>query len=269
MDEERFGVLLTEKLNAFKLDIENKIATTSESLKADIVNVEKAVSSRFLTIEKKLLDIEKAQDFQATQYESFRKQVGTVLRINTELKAENEHLCKRIKDLELKDRKLMKSIDDLEQYGRREMLELSGVPRLQNENCEEIMLKLAEAINVPLSRQEIEACHRNSPKPDAPIISKFGSRKLKELFFTKDAKKVLRNLTTEDLGFEKEVGKDRIFINESLTKANKHLLWLAKNKKKDLEMKFCWTRNGSIFLRKSETTPIVKVNYAEDLDKLS
>ena len=30
-------------------------------------------------------------------------------------------------------------------------------------------------------------------------------------------------------------------------------------------LKFCWAKNGFVFLRKSETSPIVKLHYIEDL----
>ncbi len=37
-----------------------------------------------------------------------------------------------------------KSVDDLEQYGRREMVEVYGIPRCDDENCESIILELAK-----------------------------------------------------------------------------------------------------------------------------
>eukprot|EP00794_Sanderia_malayensis_P016569 gene16569-18252_t len=43
-----------------------------------------------------------------------------------------------------KDQQRSKAIDDLEQYGRRLMVEVSGIPRLQNENCEELMIEIGK-----------------------------------------------------------------------------------------------------------------------------
>ena len=262
MDRKLLGKInnmLDEKFKAFKLDIDTSIAEIK-------VSIENAFATRFTAVDKKLADIEKAQQFQSDQYETFRKQIGYVLKSNTDLKAENELLNNKIKDLERKNERQAKSIDDLEQYGRREMIEIFGIPKLQHENCEEIIVKLADKINVHLERSEIEACHRISAKEDAAIIVKLESRKLRERMMAREAKQILRNIKASDIGFEEVSNK--IFINESLTKRNKNLLRLAKIKKRDLNFKFVWTKNGSILMRKNESARIIKINFESDLDNL-
>ena len=122
MDEEKLAELLHKKFNSFKAEIEKSIEE----------KINKAFASQFKAINIKLQEIEKAQQFQSEQYESFRLQVGNVLRINTELKDENEQLLKRIRDVEKKDLQRQKALDDLEQYGRRSMIEISGIARSQN-----------------------------------------------------------------------------------------------------------------------------------------
>ena len=92
-----------ETSSGFKSDIEKLIL----AVKTDI---ERVFTSRFSTIEKKLLEIEKSRQFQAAQYESFRAQVGNVLRIHSELKTENETLLRKIKDMEKKDEQRAKSV---------------------------------------------------------------------------------------------------------------------------------------------------------------
>ena len=91
-------------------------------------------------------------------------------------------MASRIFKLEKKNDQRAKTIDDLEQYGRREMLEFGGIPRDNKENSEEIVLNIAEKIDIPLKEDNIQACHRISRRPDAPKIVKFKSRKKKEQF---------------------------------------------------------------------------------------
>ncbi len=98
MDSKLLGKInnmLDEKFKAFKLDIDTSIAEIK-------VSIENAFATRFTAVEKKLADIEKAQQFQSDQYETFRKQIGYVLKSNTDLKAENELLNNKIKDIEEK-----------------------------------------------------------------------------------------------------------------------------------------------------------------------
>ncbi len=65
----KINIMLDEKFKAFKLDIDTSIAEIK-------VSIENAFATRFTAVEKKLADIEKAQQFQSDQYETFRKQIG-------------------------------------------------------------------------------------------------------------------------------------------------------------------------------------------------
>eukprot|EP00794_Sanderia_malayensis_P001027 gene1027-350_t len=255
--DKKLTEILDKKLASFKAEIEITIKE----------NIDKAFASQYSKINKRLQDIEKAQQFQSDQYESFKEQIGGILRVNTELKNENEHLLKRIRDLEKKDQQRSKAIDDLEQYGRRSMVEVSGIPRLQNENCEALMIEIGKKIGIEIKHDDIEVSHRNSRKEDAVVITKFTSKKICDLFSKKEVKNQVKKLKAIDLGFT-ESSDQRLFINESLTQRNKNLLHLTKIKKRELEFKFVWTRNGNIFIRKNESSPVKKINFISDLDSL-
>ncbi len=132
---------IKELFKKANLELESRL---ENSIKAVIKEeFEKLVSPRLSEIEDKLKEIEKSQSFLSEQYESFRNQVGHVLADNTRIKAENESLVARIRNLEKIDKQRVKTIDDLEQYGRRNMVEVSGIPRQPRENCEEIILNIA------------------------------------------------------------------------------------------------------------------------------
>lgn len=152
------------------------------------------------------------------------------------------------------------------------MVEVSGIPRQPRENCEEIILNIASKINVDLKPEDIEACHRISPKPDAPIITKVVSRKTSASLLSKIAKTNAKKITIADLGYEMPApsanSTGRVYINESLTSRNKNLLRLSKIKKRELDFKFVWSRNGAVFMRKDENAPIKKISYLEDLESL-
>ncbi len=267
MDSKIIGEQMEEKLNEFKKVMENMLSGFQVQMKAEI---KAFFSERLESMEGKLAEIEKAQQFQSDQYDSFRVQVGNVLRVNTELKNENEQLLRRIRDLEKRDKQRVKAIDDLEQYGRREMIEIAGFPRSDDENCENLVLQLADKVGVELDTHGIEACHRISSKAEAPIIVKLSSRKKREQFMWKTTKEKARKLKTTDFGFTVAAGSQskKIFINESLTQRNKNLLRLAKIKKTELDYKYVWSRNGVIYMRKEDSSPPIKVNYTSDLNKL-
>ena len=53
------------------------------------------------------------------------------------------------------------------------------------------------------------------------------------------------------------------FSTESLTYRNKNLLCLAKIKKRKNDLKFVWTRNVSVYMRKNEGSVIKKILFIE------
>eukprot|EP00794_Sanderia_malayensis_P020693 gene20693-22730_t len=261
---------IEELFKKANLELESRL---KNSIKAVIKEeFEQLVTSRLSVIEDKLKEIEKSQSFLSEQYESFRNQVGHVLAENTQIKAENESLVARIRNLEKFDKQRVKALDDLEQYGRGNMVEVGGIPRQPRENCEEIILKIASKINVDLKPEDIEACHRISPKPDAPIIVKVISRKTSVSLMSKTAKANAKKITIADLGYEMPApsanSTGKVYINESLTGINKNLLRLSKIKKRELDFKFVWSRNGAVFMRRDENAPIKKIFYPEDLESL-
>ena len=44
--------------------------------------------------------------------------------------------------------------NSLEQYGRREMIEVSGVPKSDREDCREIIYKICELVSVDIKNQK-------------------------------------------------------------------------------------------------------------------
>ena len=98
-------------------------------------DIERVFALRFTKLETKLLDIDKSQQFQADQYESFWVQVGKFLRINTELKAENENLVRRIYELEKKDEQRAKSSMIWSSMGREKLLRYLASPKVKTKTA--------------------------------------------------------------------------------------------------------------------------------------
>jgi len=59
--------------------------------------------------------------------------------------------------------------DKLEQYIRKNSLEIYGVPESANTSTEEMVFKLAEALQVPINQVDIEISHKLNRKGNKPI----------------------------------------------------------------------------------------------------
>ena len=72
--------------------------------------------------------------------------------------------------------------DDLEQYTGKNSLEIHEVLESADTPMEEVVLKLAGAINVDVNLQDIKISHKLNRKGVKPIIMKFQNHKVKSNF---------------------------------------------------------------------------------------
>ena len=67
----------------------------------------------------------------------------------------------------------------LEQYTRKNSLEIHDVPESAYSTTEEVVLKLAETLEVPITPQDVEISYKLKRKGNKPIIVKFANHKIK------------------------------------------------------------------------------------------
>ena len=90
------------------------------------------------------------------------------------------HATKRLVDKQQEEiNELYDLQDKLEQYTRKNSLEIHGVPESAYTSTEEVVLKLAEALQVPINPVDIEISHKLNRKGNKPIIATFVSHKTK------------------------------------------------------------------------------------------
>ena len=220
------------------------------------------LATRIESMEKKFIEIEKSQDFQAETLDTQGSHIAKILAENKNLKKENTLINRTLNDLheELEIEKVKRN--QLEQYGRREMLEISGIPVAQDENCTDIVYKLCQITSTDIKKSKIEVSHRTK---NGDIIVKFKDRPSRDALFAN--KYNLKEKSTKDLGFSSE---NSIFINESLSFDTKKFLFDVRNKCRTLGYSRIITDNGTIKVKTiSRVSKWVKIITRKDLDKLS
>lgn len=165
---------------------------------------------------------------------------------------------------------LIESLDNLEQYSRKNSLEIHGIPENIYTSTEEVVLKVAEAVNVPVAAEDIEISHklrrRNGMKP---IIVKFCSHKVKSRLYKERTK--LKSVKISDLypSYASAATKqNRIFINENLTPYRADLVRQANDMKADGLLSSVWTLDGKVFVKTSPSGNPVRIYSEDDLDEL-
>ena len=160
--------------------------------------------------------------------------------------------------------------DHLEQYTRKNSLEIHGIPEEAYETTEEVVLKLANALDVPVSSQDIEISHKLKRKGANPIIVKFVSHKVKTKLYK--ARTKLKNVKFSDLfptsTAATRVASGKIYLFESLTSYRKKIVNRANEMRNNGLILSVWTMDGKIFIKTSPEGRPTKINELEDLDYL-
>ena len=162
--------------------------------------------------------------------------------------------------------KLKEEINSIQQYLRVNNLEIVGLPAANNGESEETLIinALNELVGLDDSvrPEDIDISHPlpSKRKDNKPVhVVRFVSRKTK--FAILAAKK-------RDENKQFKFRNNDVFMNEHLSKTNRELFALSQEKKRALNYKHCWTRGGSIFLRKTDDTDVITISRKSDIDTL-
>ena len=221
-------------------------------------------SKRYVEIDQKLNDVIESQKFLSKQYENFRNTIDNLINDNVKMREQLDKLRQQVGEAEKKVKTALDEVNNLEQYGRRDMIEIGGIPRTSDESVEDIVVHLFDKLQLRLTKTDIEAAHRISTRERASIIVKFASRRTRDAAYSK--RNLLKTVQTHDFGIATERDSSKIYLNESLSRSNKALFSQALGFKKTHNVKFLWTRNGNIYMRLSETAKkVVQIKCADDL----
>ncbi|XP_073957473.1 uncharacterized protein [Choristoneura fumiferana] len=172
---------------------------------------------------------------------------------------------------------LQETVNSQAQASLRNDIEIQGLNEAPNENTHHIILTAAAKIGVSLKDEDLDFVSRvgpplsrgkdqikKTPGSRSRILVVRFLRQHKRDEFLKAAK-ARRNLTSAVLG----VGgpASNIFCNERLTKVNRELFRGARLRKSSAGYKYCWTRNGTVLVRKCEGSQAIAIRNHADLLK--
>ena len=140
-------------------------------------NVERSLT-KLEILEGRVIEIESSQQFLSTKYDELNNKSTDIDKENKQIDKENKLLLSKINSLEKKLEEERHKRISLEQYGRREMLEISGIQEQEGEDCIEIAHRICKSAkaNIPIRK----IIHRIM---NGSIIVKFRDRPLRDLLF--------------------------------------------------------------------------------------
>lgn len=216
------------------------------------------IGNQFKEMQKTLIDVQDSQSFMNEKYEDILKKLDELAGLKQEVMQLKSKLVEKDEEIDsLKNR-----LSTIEQYGRNKNLELREVTVQENENTEDIVLKVAKKLDVKVESSDIEACHRLPSKTGKipTIIVQFHSRKIRDQLLQKKQKIV----TNAEINGK---GQGRIYISENLSPFYRDLFWKTRVKAKSLGYKFIWWKKDKILVRKNESTnEIITITNENDLN---
>lgn len=158
-----------------------------------------------------------------------------------------------------------------EQWVRRSNIQINGIPQKAGENLLQIIQTLSDRCSFPINLNtdidfvtRIAVKNNTEVKKPKPIIVKMQSRYKKDDFLS--ALRKLKDLKAHDLGFAG--ASNRIYINDHLSTRNKFLLQQARIKSKEKNYTYCWVRNCTVMVRRSDKSPVLHITSEDDLKKI-
>ena len=216
-----------------------------------------------------IVQIKESQSFLSEKYDCLNEDYNKLKNINAEQKAEITALKSESSDLKNTSLKEIEKIDNLEQYGRRQNLEIAGIPVQDGEDTNAVVMEVAKLLDVDILPSHISTSHRLPKKigqngnviRTPPIIVRFTNRDIRN-------KLCANRKHTRTLDLKKFSVNDtkKIFINENLTQSRKRLFWKTKQRAKNENWKYYWTHNGSILAKKDDDTDAIPIKSDLDLD---
>ena len=135
------------------------------------------VLSQNVQFKNEVMELKASSRANNRQLEDLKAKVTKLTEENLLLRNELDQSRLRVQTLYEEKDDLWDSLDSLEMYSRKNSIEIHGVPREACPSTEEVVLKIADALEVDIDPHSIEISHRTQRKNSDAIIVKFLSHK--------------------------------------------------------------------------------------------
>lgn len=174
---------------------------------------------------------------------------------------------KDLRELQNEVRELTIENHHLQQRLLEKTIEIRGIPHRKEECLSELVISVADALGVRLELSDIDTVSRSRSGKSSSglpmVVVSFTRSSIVEKMLSA-ARKLEHDFNTEDLGWSED-SVHRIYLHESLTSYSKSLFLAARAAKKNKIVKHAWTRHGTVYIRKDDNSPVIRVTTIQDI----
>lgn len=156
---------------------------------------------------------------------------------------------------------------DLQQYSQRNTVDIQGLPEAKSGNIFEVVRRVAGVLCFDFKPEMVDAVHRlaggsGGSRPRGIIVKFVRCGDCDELL---RLNKVRKGFSASELNVNSD---SKVYVNPSLSKMNRELLYLAKTAAREGVMKYVWFSNGKVLVRKKEGQPAIHISTRYQLQNL-
>lgn len=189
-----------------------------------------------------------------------------------------ESAVEKVAELECCVTRLKQELCDRDQEALLSDLEIGHLPEEKGENVLHAVTVLAAKLGVVLDQRDVVFAERvgvaqlaeaagQAPRPRRVVVRLVRRHLRDELL---QAARVRRSLTAADAGRTASTGAPmaRIFLNERLTRENRHLFYRVREECRRLQWRFSWTKRGRVYARQGDGKPAYPIRSEADVERV-
>ncbi|CAN7937898.1 unnamed protein product [Ixodes hexagonus] len=258
-----------------KLDCLTSLKTNVDTLLTLPTKMDELLTLKPLveSLKSAVTEIQQTVDFLSARYDSLLLVATANSTSIAELRNETTSLRSVVNEQSQTIEQLQEELNDSDQFSRLSNLEIHGLPHSPNEDLKSVVSELAGRLGlVDFQTRDIQMMHRLPSRRDVPpaaantsrsrhpaILIRFISATIRDQWLT--AREKLRTLAATG-------SLPKLFFNENLTRKNRELFWMVREKARVKQYKFTWVKNGKLFAKKAETSSLVRIHRLADLEKI-
>lgn len=249
--------ILRSEFQACFAALESKLLQRFESLEGQFREL-KSLSS---TTQETNLSIEKSVSYVSEKLTVMEEKID-------QLEVNRKTLVKQIVELENK-------CENIERIMRKSCMEIRSVPKQKDESLNDLfkmILALAKTLGIELEQHDLRDVYRINNKANkdvSTVVFELSNTLIKQQFndaVKKWNKPGREQLNTSNLGLTDSATP--IYVSECLTARAKRLHFLTRDFAKSQNYKYCWTKNGLVYLRVKAGDPYILVKDESQLKEL-
>lgn len=211
-------------------------------------------------------ELRKSVEFMSGKFDSICEDIAQT---RSELKSTQEEF----RALSRENAILKQEINDLQQYTRRDNVMVFGAPEFDGKSTYEVIDNICNVIGGTDLVQDVSIAHRLPAKPgkSRPIIIRFCKRRSRDEFlqrFKIEAKKDDTGPGISTKLIDNNLPTGRITAGEQLTATTRDLINKTRDVAKLRGYQFVWSRDGKVFVRKNERSPVNRITSLQDIHNL-